>query len=49
VTLGAALRPRASAGLRLIDPVIRPKDQYTGPWKAAQLVHKRRNRWTSPE
>jgi len=49
VTLAAALRPGAFARLLLIDPVIRPKDQYTGPWMAAQFVRKRRNRWTSPE
>jgi lipase len=49
VTLAAALRPRALAALMLIDPVIRSKDRYLGPWKAAQFVRKRRNRWTSPE
>jgi len=49
VTLGAALRPGAFAGLLLMDPVIRGKDQYVGPWMQAQFVRKRRNRWTSPE
>jgi lipase len=49
VTLGAALRPGAFAGLLLIDPVILPKDQYPGPSTKAQFVRKRRNRWTSPE
>ena len=49
VTLGAALRPGAFAGLLLIDPVILPKNQYAGPSTKAQFVRKRRNRWTSPE
>jgi pimeloyl-ACP methyl ester carboxylesterase len=49
VTLGAALRPSAFAALLLIDPVIRSKDQYVGPWTRAAFVSKRRNRWTSPE
>jgi lipase len=49
VTLGAALRPGAFAGLLLIDPAILPKDHYVGPWTQAQFVRKRRNRWTSPE
>jgi pimeloyl-ACP methyl ester carboxylesterase len=49
VTLGAALRPGAFAGLLLIDPVIRPKDQYIGPWTQARFVAKRRNQWASPE
>jgi lipase len=49
VTLGAALRPGAFAGLLLLDPVIRGRDQYIGPWMQAQFVRKRRNRWSSPE
>jgi len=48
VTLGAALRPGAFAGLLLLDPVIRAKDQYAGPWTQAAFVRKRRNRWNSP-
>jgi pimeloyl-ACP methyl ester carboxylesterase len=49
VTLASALRPSAFAGLLLMDPVIRSKDRYVGPWTQAQFVRKRRNRWTSPE
>jgi pimeloyl-ACP methyl ester carboxylesterase len=49
ITLATALRPGAFAGLLLIDPVIRPKDQYTGPWSKAAFVAKRRNRWESRE
>jgi pimeloyl-ACP methyl ester carboxylesterase len=49
ITLGAALRPGAFGGLLLIDPVIRPRHQYVGPWTQAQFVRKRRNRWRSPE
>lgn len=49
VTLGAALHPGAFAGLLLMDPVIRGKDRYIGPWMQAQFVRKRRNRWSSPE
>lgn len=49
MTLAAALRPGAFAGLLLLDPVIRGKDQYTGPWMQAQFVRKRRKRWNSPE
>ncbi len=49
VTLGAALRSSAFSALLLIDPVIRSKDQYRGPWQRAQFVAKRRNRWTSPQ
>jgi lipase len=47
VTLGCALRPAAFSELLLIDPVIRRKDQYAGPWTEANFVAKRRNRWTS--
>jgi lipase len=49
VTLGAALRPGAFAGLLLMDPVIRPRDQYIGPWTKAGFVAKRRNRWATPD
>jgi lipase len=49
VTLAASLRPGAFAALLLIEPVIRSKEQYTGPWTQAHFVAKRRNRWTSPE
>jgi lipase len=49
VTLGAALRPSAFAGLLLLDPVIRSKDQYRGPWTQLASVTKRRKRWRSPE
>ena len=37
ITLAAALCPGAFAGLVLLDPVIRPKDRYTGPWTEAPL------------
>jgi lipase len=49
VTLGAALRPESFASLLLIDPVIRPKGAYVGPWREAHFVSKRRNRWASPQ
>lgn len=49
VTLAAAQHPAAFSGLLLIDPVIRPKEQYTGPWKAAQFVARRRDQWSSPQ
>jgi len=55
VTLGAALTldsvPSSSAfsALLLIDPVIRSKNHYAAPWKKAQFVARRRNRWTSPQ
>jgi lipase len=48
VTLAAAKHPAAFGALLLVDPVIRPKEQYTGPWKAAQFVARRRDRWSSP-
>jgi len=47
VTLGAALQPMAFSSLVLLDPVIRPQDQYVGPWKKTDFVAKRRNHWTS--
>lgn len=49
VTLGAALRPAAFSSLVLLDPVIRAKDKYTGPWKKTEFVTKRRNQWTSAQ
>ncbi len=49
ITLGAALRPNAFARLLLMDPVIRPKDQYAGPNTEAGFVAKRRNHWNSAE
>ena len=49
VTLAAALRPDAFAGLLLLDPVIQSKDKYVGRWTQAGFVRKRRNRWRSPE
>ncbi len=48
VTLAAALHPQAFSALFLIDPVIRAKGAYVGPWTGARFVAKRRNRWTSP-
>lgn len=49
VTLAAALRPATFSALLLLDPVIRSRTEYVGPWQAAHFVSKRRNRWTSPE
>jgi lipase len=49
IALAAALCPGAFAGLVLLDPVIRPKDRYSGPWTEARFVSKRRNRWASPD
>jgi pimeloyl-ACP methyl ester carboxylesterase len=49
VTLAAALRPRTFAALLLIDPVIRAKETYTGPWTRAEFVAKRRNQWASAQ
>jgi lipase len=49
VTLAAALRPAAFSSLLLLDPVIRNRNEYVGPWTQAQFVAKRRNRWTSPQ
>lgn len=49
VTLGAALRPESFSALLLIDPVIRPRDGYVGPWTEAHFVAKRRNRWKSAQ
>lgn len=47
VTLGAALRPGTFAALVLLEPVIRPKEHYTGPWNKTEFVRKRRNQWAS--
>jgi len=49
VTLAAALKPDAFASLLLLDPVIRARGSYIGPWTEAHFVSKRRNRWASPE
>jgi len=48
VTLAAALRPERFSALVLIDPVIRLKGAYIGPWTGARFVAKRRSRWSSP-
>ena len=47
--VAAALHPEAFSALLLIDPVIRPRSAYVGPFKGAQFVAKRRNEWASPE
>jgi lipase len=49
VALAAALRPSMFSSLVLIDPVIRSRGAYVGPWREAHFVAKRRNRWTSPQ
>ena len=49
VTLAAALCPGAFSSLLLLDPVIRNRNEYVGPWTQAQFVAKRRNRWASPQ
>ena len=49
VTLAAALRPESFSSLLLIDPVIRPRGAYVGPWREAHFVSKRRNRWASAQ
>lgn len=49
IALAAALRPETFSNLLLIDPVIRSRDQYRGPWGRARFVAKRRNRWESPQ
>jgi lipase len=48
VTLAAALRPETFSTLLLIDPVIRSRGAYVGPWTEAHFVAKRRNQWISP-
>jgi pimeloyl-ACP methyl ester carboxylesterase len=47
VTLATAQRPGVFASLLLLDPVIRTKEQYTGPWAKTGFVAKRRNEWSS--
>jgi len=47
VTLAAALRPESFSALLLLDPVIRSRTSYIGPWREAHFVAKRRNRWLS--
>ena len=49
VTFAAALRPGTFSALLLIDPVIRSRDSYVGPWRRAQFVAKRRNHWASAQ
>ena len=49
IALAAALNPQAFSRLLLIDPVIRPRESYTGPWLGSGFVAKRRNQWASPE
>src|SRR5262249_21764429 len=49
VTLASALKPNIFSKLLLIDPVIRAKGTYVGPWTQAQFVAKRRNDWDSPQ
>lgn len=49
VTVAAAAHPEAFSALLLLDPVIRPKEQYVGPWKAAAFVARRRSHWSSPQ
>jgi lipase len=49
VTLAAALNPPAFSRLTLIDPVIRPREGYSGPWVGSGFVAKRRNQWASAE
>ena len=47
VTLAAALRPESFSSLLLLDPVIRSRSAYIGPWRESHFVAKRRNRWLS--
>jgi lipase len=49
VTLAAALRPDTFSSLLLLDPVIRNRNEYAGPWTQAHFVAKRRNRWASSQ
>lgn len=49
VTLAAALRPETFSALLLIDPVIRSRNSYVGPWREAHFVAKRRNHWSSAQ
>lgn len=47
--VAAALNREAFSALLLIDPVIRPKGHYVGPFQGAQFVAKRRNQWDSAQ
>lgn len=49
VVLAAALAPEAFSSLVLIDPVIRPEEEYGRGPRAPHFARKRRNRWASPE
>jgi lipase len=49
VTLGSALNPGAFSALALLDPVIRAKAGYVGPWEKSAFVAKRRNQWASAQ
>lgn len=49
VTLAEALRPETFSALVLLDPVIRPADDYAGSWNQAHIVRKRRNQWKPAE
>src|SRR5205814_3144477 len=49
VVLAAAIRPELFASLLLLDPVIRPRETYTGARRELDLVLRRRNSWASPE
>ena len=49
LTLATALRPTAFSALLLLDPVIRSRGTYDGPWKDAQFAAKRRNQWSSAQ
>jgi lipase len=48
-TLAAALNPGAFSRLLLIDPVIRAKGDYRGPWEPARFVAQRRNAFASAQ
>ncbi len=41
--------PQSFSALVLLDPVIRAKDEYVGPWKKTDFVRKRRNQWASAQ
>jgi len=49
VSLAAALNSQAFSRLLLLDPVIRPREGYSGPWVGSGHIAKRRNEWASPE
>lgn len=46
-TLAAAIRPKTFSKLVLIDPVIRAREAYIGPWVEEHFAAKRRNQWSS--